>query len=216
MLASVILIYKVAPIYGKTHMVVYISICSLVGSISVMACKGFGIAIKLTGEGDNQFTSPAPYIFGATVIICALTQINYFNKALDLFSTNLVTPIYYVMFTTTTIIASIILFEGIDKATPVYIMIFNVKIEVASIFIGFLIILIGVFMVNSAKKEAAYQATLSSPNLTSTTDIPLKSVISNTKSPGYESTQHLRFAEITENSNFTIDDVNEMEGVNLP
>ena len=105
-------------------MVVYITICSLVGSISVIACKGFGIAIKLTGEGDNQFDSPAPYIFGVVVIVCALTQINYFNKALDLFSTNLVTPIYYVMFTTLTILASIILFEGIDKATPVYIMTF--------------------------------------------------------------------------------------------
>jgi hypothetical protein len=181
-----------------------------------MACKGFGIAIKLTGEGDNQFVTPAPYIFCGTVIICALTQINYFNKALDLFSTNLVTPIYYVMFTTTTIIASIILFEGIDKAMPVYVMIFNFKIEIASIFIGFLIILIGVFMVNSAKKEAAYQATLSSPNLTSPTDIPLKSVISATKLPGYGSTQHLKFAEITETSHFTIDDENELEKMNIP
>lgn len=70
-------------------MVVYISVCSLVGSISVMACKGFGIAVKLTSEGDNQFNSPAAYIFGVTVVFCAVTQINYFNKALDLFSTNL-------------------------------------------------------------------------------------------------------------------------------
>jgi hypothetical protein len=85
---SLFLIYKIAPIYGKKHMLVYITICSLVGSISVMASKGFGIAIKLTINGDNQFTYLSTYIFATTVIVCAMTQINYFNKALDLFSTN--------------------------------------------------------------------------------------------------------------------------------
>lgn len=85
---SLYLIYYVAPIYGKKHMLVYITICSLVGSISVMAAKGFGIAIKITIQGKNQFTEASTYVFGFTVILCALTQINYFNKALDLFSTN--------------------------------------------------------------------------------------------------------------------------------
>lgn len=36
---------------------------------------------------------------------------NYLNKALDLFNTAIVSPIYYVMFTTFTIIASVILFQ---------------------------------------------------------------------------------------------------------
>lgn len=34
---------------------------------------------------------------------------NYLNKALDLFNTAVVTPIYYVMFTTATIAASMIM-----------------------------------------------------------------------------------------------------------
>ena len=44
--------------------------------------------------------------------ICVVTQMNYLNKALDLFNTAIVSPIYYVMFTTFTIIASIILFQA--------------------------------------------------------------------------------------------------------
>lgn len=36
-------------------------------------------------------------------------QMNYLNKALDLFNTAVVTPIYYVMFTTATIAASMIM-----------------------------------------------------------------------------------------------------------
>ena len=36
---------------------------------------------------------------------------NYLNKALDLFNTAIVSPIYYVMFTVFTISASVILFQ---------------------------------------------------------------------------------------------------------
>ena len=42
---------------------------------------------------------------------CVVTQMNYLNKALDLFNTAIVSPIYYVMFTTLTITASAILFQ---------------------------------------------------------------------------------------------------------
>lgn len=45
------------------------------------------------------------------VIACLLTQMNYLNKALDLFNTAIVSPIYYVMFTLLTIVASEIMFQ---------------------------------------------------------------------------------------------------------
>lgn len=73
-------------------MFVYITICSLIGSISVMAVKGFAVAVTKTFAGENQFQYLSTWIFGFTVVICAMTQMNYFNKALDLFSTNRVTP----------------------------------------------------------------------------------------------------------------------------
>lgn len=40
------------------------------------------------------------------VVSCILTQMNYLNKALDLFNTAIVSPVYYVMFTLLTIGAS--------------------------------------------------------------------------------------------------------------
>lgn len=83
------MIYRVAPKYGKKNPLVYISICSTVGSVSVMAVKAFGIALKLTLGGDNQFTSPSTYVFMIVVVFCILTQMNYFNKALSQFSTSL-------------------------------------------------------------------------------------------------------------------------------
>ncbi len=82
------MIYVVAPKYGRSNPLVYISICSLVGSVSVMAIKSFGVALKLTLDGNNQLTHPSTYVFAIVVVVCILVQMNYFNKALDIFSTN--------------------------------------------------------------------------------------------------------------------------------
>lgn len=85
---SLFMIFKVVPVYGTRNPFVYISICSLVGSVSVMAIKAFGIALKLTFAGNNQLTHPSTYAFGLIVVICIVVQMNYFNKALEQFSTN--------------------------------------------------------------------------------------------------------------------------------
>lgn len=87
----VVMIYRVAPSYGKRNPLVYISICSAVGSITVMSVKAFGIALKLTFDPDkgNQFSHPSTYVFAIVVIVCVLTQMNYFNKALSQFSTSM-------------------------------------------------------------------------------------------------------------------------------
>lgn len=86
---ALVMIYRIAPKYGKKNPLIYISICSTVGSVSVMAIKAFGIALKLTFSGNNQFTHPSTYVFIIVVVVCILTQMNYFNKALSQFSTSL-------------------------------------------------------------------------------------------------------------------------------
>ncbi|KAF5382351.1 hypothetical protein D9757_012711 [Collybiopsis confluens] len=107
-------ISAIVPRYGRTKPWVYISICSLVGSVSVMSIKAFGIAIKLTIGGNNQFLRPSTYVFGIALVLSAVVQLNYYNKALDTFSVNIVNPMYYVGFTTATIVASLILFQGFN------------------------------------------------------------------------------------------------------
>ncbi len=84
-LSSTYLAYKVAPVYGKTNPFIYVSICSAVGSISVMAVKAIGIAVKLTIAGNNQFTRPATYAFGIVVGTSGLMQVHYLNKAMHEF-----------------------------------------------------------------------------------------------------------------------------------
>lgn len=143
---SLFMIYRVGPVYGKTTPIVYISICSLVGSISVMFIKGFGLALRLTLAGNNQLTHISTYVFALVVGLSIAVQMNYFNKALDLFSTNLVNPIYYVFFTTATSIASIIFFQGFEYAGG---------IDTVSLIAGYIVIFVGVYLLNDRSQNNA-------------------------------------------------------------
>lgn len=141
---SVYMIYKVSPIYGSREPIVYISICSLVGSVSVMAIKGFGVAIKLTLAGSNQLTHLPTYVFAIVVAGCIVVQMNYFNKALDQFSTNVVNPIYYVCFSTATIVSSLILFRGFGTQDAV---------NTLSLIVGFFVTFLGVYLLNISRLD---------------------------------------------------------------
>ncbi|TFK70816.1 DUF803-domain-containing protein [Pluteus cervinus] len=148
---TLVMIYGIAPRYGRSTPVVYVSICSLVGSVSVMAIKGFGVAVKLTFSGKNQFTHPSTYVFGIIVALCILVQMTYFNKALDLFSTNVVNPMYYVGFSSATILASLILFQGFntDDAS-----------NTLSLLTGFIVTFLGVHLLNlSRTSDTPHDAT---------------------------------------------------------
>lgn len=102
-----------------------------------MSVRALGIALKLTFSGVNQLVYLQTWVFAVIVAACVVTQINYLNKvtflslnffgqcdcmiiifvslfffqALDTFNTAVVSPIYYVMFTSLTILASVIMFK---------------------------------------------------------------------------------------------------------
>ena len=49
--SSVVLVFYAAPRWGKTHMLVYIMICSLIGGISVSCTQGLGASILTSIRG---------------------------------------------------------------------------------------------------------------------------------------------------------------------
>ncbi|XP_073501632.1 magnesium transporter NIPA3 [Phyllobates terribilis] len=110
-LTSLILIIAVAPKKGPTNILVYIAICSIIGAFSVSSVKGLGIAIQEFIERKPVYKDPIFFILLATLVLSISTQINYLNKALDVFNTSIVTPIYYVFFTTMVVTCSVILFK---------------------------------------------------------------------------------------------------------
>ncbi|XP_023529754.1 probable magnesium transporter NIPA6 isoform X2 [Cucurbita pepo subsp. pepo] len=103
------------PRYGHVNILVYLGICSLMGSLTVMSIKAIGIAIRLTLEG-----------------------------ALDTFNAALVSPVYYAMFTTLTIIASAIMFKDWSGQ--------NVSTIVSEL-CGFITVLSGTMILHSTREQ---------------------------------------------------------------
>ncbi|KAF3976359.1 hypothetical protein ACB098_02G105700 [Castanea mollissima] len=139
---AAVLMFRYVPRYGQTHMVVYIGICSLMGSLTVMSVKALGIGLKLTFSGMNQFIYFQTWFFTVVVAVCCLLQINYLNKALDTFNTAVVSPVYYVMFTSLTILASMIMFKDWDSQNAS---------QIATELCGFVTILSGTFLLHKTK-----------------------------------------------------------------
>ncbi|KAL2460545.1 putative magnesium transporter NIPA4 [Abeliophyllum distichum] len=139
---ALVLIFQYIPEYGQTHIMFYIGVCSLVGSLSVMSVKALGIALKLTMSGTNQLIYPQTWAFALVLISCVLTQLNYLNKAIDTFNTAVVSPIYYVMFTSLTILASVIMFKDWDRQNPT---------QIVTELCGFVTILSGTFLLHKTK-----------------------------------------------------------------
>ncbi|XP_027112065.2 probable magnesium transporter NIPA6 isoform X1 [Coffea eugenioides] len=132
------------PRYGQSNILIYLGICSLMGALTVVSIKAIGIAIKLTLEGISQVAYPETWVFLTVAIVCVITQLNYLNKALDTFNAALVSPIYYVMFTTLTIIASAIMFKdwsGQDASS------------IASEICGFITVLSGTIILHATREQ---------------------------------------------------------------
>ncbi|RMZ81383.1 hypothetical protein DV738_g2200, partial [Chaetothyriales sp. CBS 135597] len=136
-----IIAFFVAPKYGKKSMLVYLSICSLVGGLSVVATQGLGSAVVAQASGKPQFNQWFLYVLLVFVVATLIVEIVYLNKALNLFNAALVTPTYYVFFTSATIITSAILFQGF-KGTA---------ISIATVIMGFLVICSGVVLLQMSK-----------------------------------------------------------------
>ncbi|KAI7889216.1 magnesium transporter NIPA-domain-containing protein [Mucor mucedo] len=140
---SLFLVFYCGPRWGKTNMLVYISICSLIGSLSVVFTQGLGGAIVHSFTVENQFTNWFVYFVLVTTLVTLAIEIIYLNKALNLFNTAVVTPTYYVIFTTLTIVSSIVFYRGFD-ASPV---------NIVTCVFGFLIICSGVALLQNSRSE---------------------------------------------------------------
>ncbi|KAI8615082.1 magnesium transporter, partial [Chytriomyces sp. MP71] len=132
------LIFYLQPRYAQKSPVIYISISSLGGSYLVLSTQGFGTALVYSIRNwhtDNQFLKWPIYPLLAFVVFFILFQVHFLNKALSSYSAAIVTPIYYVFFTTATMTSTAFLFQGFPVGNAV---------SGVSILFGFLTIVGGV------------------------------------------------------------------------
>ncbi|KAJ8611466.1 hypothetical protein MRB53_037985 [Persea americana] len=82
-IGCVIVAFVVAPKYGKKSMLVYLTICSLIGGLSVVATQGLGSAVIAQIAGKPQFNQWFLYVLLVFVVATLLTEIIFLNVSHD-------------------------------------------------------------------------------------------------------------------------------------
>ncbi|KAF2631402.1 DUF803-domain-containing protein [Macroventuria anomochaeta] len=79
--ACTIIALYFGPKYGKRSMMVYLTVCSLIGGLSVVATQGLGAAVvaQASGSHGGQFKEWFLYVLLVFVVITLLTEIIYLN-----------------------------------------------------------------------------------------------------------------------------------------
>ncbi|RXK40813.1 hypothetical protein M231_01872 [Tremella mesenterica] len=140
---SLVLVFYAAPRWGKKTMIIYIAICSLIGGISVSCTQGLGASIVTSIQGDNQVKNWFFWFLFVFVVITLLTEINYLNKALELFNTSMVVPVYFCFFSSSSLITSFILFQGLKASA----------ITLITMVLGFLVTCLGITLLQLSKVD---------------------------------------------------------------
>ncbi|KAJ7121997.1 magnesium transporter NIPA-domain-containing protein [Mycena crocata] len=141
--AAIGIVLFAAPRWGKTSMMWYIMVCSMIGGISVSVTTGLGAAIVTTASGDNQFNHWFIYFLIGFVAVTLITEVYYLNVALALFNTAMVTPTYYVTFTFFSIVTTIVLFKGLSASVA----------SIITLVMGFLVICVGIIILQMSKVD---------------------------------------------------------------
>eukprot|EP00708_Paratrimastix_pyriformis_P002666 GAFH01001417.1.p2 GENE.GAFH01001417.1~~GAFH01001417.1.p2 ORF type:complete len:532 (-),score=186.73 GAFH01001417.1:48-1499(-) len=147
-LAVLLFINWKLPRIANRHVVVYALICAVVGSFTVMGGKGGSSLIQTTLSVSNQLFHPLPWILLVICGVTAVTQIRFLNKALLHYRSSEVIPVYYVLFTTGSILAGTILYQEFNDLT---------WYGTISFFLGVAVVFSGIYLTTSTPKpnEAA-------------------------------------------------------------
>ncbi|CAF0865483.1 unnamed protein product [Didymodactylos carnosus] len=165
---SCLIIYY-GPRSGQNNVLIYILICSLLGAFTVTGCKGLAVGCKEYLTNNHTYSQWLTLFCAFIIIVCIIIQMNYLNKALDLFPTPIVTTVYYVLFTTCVLITSGILFKEWRLISI---------IDIFGCLIGFGVTTCGLVLINYLKSPS----TLPTCNGTANDDI-LSQVYSNVYRP---------------------------------
>ena len=144
LLLIIILVVYYGPRLGSRRVHVYLLICSLLGAFTVTACKGLAAGLKEIYEQHWSYSPWLTFLCAMVIVVSVIIQIVYLNRALDLFSTAVVTTVYYVLFTTCVLITSGILFREWRQLTVV---------DIFACLVGFLVITCGLILINDLRND---------------------------------------------------------------
>ncbi|QPG95728.1 hypothetical protein C2857_001841 [Epichloe festucae Fl1] len=127
--------------YGRSTILIDLALVGLFGGYTALATKG--VSSMLSSTLWRAFTTPVAYALVFILLVTAVMQIRYVNKALQRFDSTQVIPIQFVLFTLCVILGSAVLYRDFEKTTPK---------QVACFVGGCLLTFFGVFVITSGRR----------------------------------------------------------------
>jgi len=131
---------------GNKYVIGYVTVCALLGAIIVMSSKCLSILLRLSVQGDYDQLWNKLFLCSVISLICFIPiQILFINSALQRFTNSQVVPVYYVLFTLSSIVSCAILFNE-----------FRDDLQVFPFLCGIGQTFIGVFLLNASSPTIHY------------------------------------------------------------
>ena len=126
--------------YGERTILIDIGLVALFGGYTALSTKG--VASLLSDTLWRVLTFPVTYLLVAVLVLSALAQIRYINRALQRFDSTQVIPTQFVLFTISVIVGSAVLYRDFKSATGA---------KVGAFIGGCLLTFLGVYLITSGR-----------------------------------------------------------------
>ncbi|KAG5929373.1 hypothetical protein E4U42_006113 [Claviceps africana] len=138
----IIVLMWVSRRYGRRTILIDLGLVGLFGGYTALATKG--VSSMLSSTLWRAFATPVTYVLILILLVTAVMQIRYVNKALQRFDSTQVIPVQFVLFTLCVILGSAVLYRDFEKTTP----------KQAAYFVGgCLLTFFGVFLITSGRQQ---------------------------------------------------------------
>jgi magnesium transporter len=112
---AIIALMIASPKYGGRTILIDLGLVGLFGGYTAISTKG--VASLLSNTLWWTFTFPISYLLVAILVVSAIMQIHYTNRALQRFDSTQVIPTQFVLFTISVIIGSAVLYREFESTT---------------------------------------------------------------------------------------------------
>ncbi|KAI4194921.1 MAG: hypothetical protein LQ350_007497 [Teloschistes chrysophthalmus] len=140
--AMIIVLIWASARYGHKSILIDLGLVGLFGGYTALSTKG--VASLLSDTLWRTLTFPITYLLLVVLVLSAVMQIRYVNRALQRFDSTQVIPIQFVLFTISVIIGSAVLYQDFRSATAAM---------VGEFVGGCLLTFLGVYLITSGRSR---------------------------------------------------------------
>ena len=126
--------------WGERTVVIYISQCAIVSTVTIVCAKTFSSMLtnSIRGGFETEFFHPAPYIVLILMCISCCVATWYVNAAMMVFGNSKVVPTYFALFTTTSVTTVAFVYHEFDCMKDLkngLLFLFGILITMAGVFL---------------------------------------------------------------------------------